>query len=402
MKSVYQVLSFDMISKIFIGFVSIFIIRYLAEDQYATYTLALSLITIVSQTISSTFRRIYIVGFENFNMKAHKRSFLGLQIVLAFVIALFLLPMLGNIPLFLITFSVIFGYILIEFLKTTYQQELKFKEYSAIEITRSTSFFLFTIILILLLKFDLKAWQVLTVQSISMIIIYIVSGFLQTDNSQVINIKEAFKIGRDIVKGSYFYLLGYTLFGTMLGNLDVLLLKLLANENELATYGSAFRYYSLMLLALGSVNSVLLPVIQKVENLKELHDIYRTHRKLITIFVPLVILGAWLSKWVIPIIDLGKYPDAVYVFQILAISALISFVFSPHTNFIMKYEDFKFLFIIIIISVIINISLNIFLITRLGAIGTAWATLITFAFSNIITYIRSRNFQQRLKINKIG
>lgn len=397
MRSIYQVFSFDMISKILMGAIGIILIRYMEASEYAIYTFALSIITIVAQTINSTFRRIYIVGYNSFQLEQHKESLLGLILIILLILIGITFPYAHYVNgVYVWIIFMVVGFILVDYGKTIYQQEHNFSKFSIVEIWRTGSFSILTLVLIFLLKGNVSAWQILLIQSFSMILVFMVAFSKKLKIRGMLKVMEALKVGGQIFKGPYKYLLGYTLFVTLLGQLDVLLLKAFSTEHEIATYGSAFRYYSLLLLALGSVNTVFLPVIQNIQNRSELDRLYKKHTKMLTVFIPVVLLGAWLSKWIIPVIDKGKYPDAVLVFQILAISAILSFIFSPHTNFVMKLEKFKFIYYVLLISVIMNILFNIVMIPRLGSLGAALTTLITFGFSNFITFLCAQKYKNDL------
>ena len=142
------------------------------------------------------------------------------------------------------------------------------------------------------------------------------------------------------------------------------------------------------------MHAVLLPTIQRVENIEELNDIIRMVNKLLLIFVPLVIGGAWASQWIIPWIDHGKYPNAILVFRILSISAILSFAFSPHVNLILRYEEFKFLLVLVCGALLVDIIVNLMLIPRLGAAGAAISNLIAFGFLNGAIFWRSLRQQK--------
>ena len=165
---------------------------------------------------------------------------------------------------------------------------------------------------------------------------------------------------------------------------------ILGDNSMLATYGSAFRYYSILSLALGSVHVVLLPMIQQASNDQELFEVFAKHKKMILMFIPAVLLAGWLAQWAIPFIDNGKYPGAVLSFRILCVSAIISFAFSPHVNLIMRFERFRFLFYLICIALALNAAINMLLIPKFGAAGVAFATLISAAAVNIPIYFQSK------------
>src|SRR5665648_379128 len=92
MKTIVQVFSFDLVSKILIGLFSIILIRYMPAVEYAKYTFAIAIIVVVSQTLASSFNRIYIVGYEHFNLKESHLSFLGCQLIGIGVLILISIP----------------------------------------------------------------------------------------------------------------------------------------------------------------------------------------------------------------------------------------------------------------------------------------------------------------------
>ncbi len=213
------------------------------------------------------------------------------------------------------------------------------------------------------------------------------------------NVWEATRLAVAIIKAEYKYLFGYYAILAFFSQLDIFMLRIMTSDIELATYGSAFRYYSLLLLALGSVKVVFLPLIQGVTNANELKSIFHMHRKMLLVFGPVVLIGAWASQWIIPWIDMGKYPNAIPVFRILAVSAIISFAFSPYSTLILRFEEFKFLFLLISVTLLLNVGLNIILIEMLGAIGAAIATGIGFGFLNCSIFLRGRSNIHRLVPN---
>ena len=62
LKSLFQIISLDMVSKLIVGIISISIIRFMSIAEFALYAVAIAAINIVSSTVSSIFNRIYIVG----------------------------------------------------------------------------------------------------------------------------------------------------------------------------------------------------------------------------------------------------------------------------------------------------------------------------------------------------
>lgn len=365
--------------------------------EYAKYTFAIAIIVVVSQTLASSFNRIYIVGYEHFNLKESLLSFLGCQLIGIGILILISIPFQSNYNgIYWLIVGLITATCLSEFSKTAYQQELRFINYSIVEIFRSAFLFILTVIIISFAGYGLKAWLVLVTQTFAMLLSFFLTMANRLELRPILRVSEAGRVALKIISGKYKYLFGYFFLLTLFSQADVFMLRTLADDNTLATYGSAFRYYNLILLSLGAVHAVLLPTIQRVENIKELNDIIRMVNKLLLVFVPLVIGGAWASKWIIPWIDHGKYPNAILVFRILSISAILSFAFSPHVNLILRFEEFKFLLLLVCISLILDITFNLISIPRLGAAGAAISNLIAFGFLNGTIFLRSLKQQKIL------
>jgi len=358
--------------------------------EYAQYTFAIAIIVVVSQTLSSGFNRIYIVGYERFNLKESLLSFLGCQLLGIVFLVLITLPFRGKYDgVYWMIAGLVTATCLSEFSKTAYQQELRFINYSIVEIFRSAFLFILTLIIISCAGYELKAWMVLAAQMFAMLLSFFLTMANRLELRPMLRVSAAGRLALKIIAGKYKYLFGYYFLLTLFSQSDIFMLRTLADDNTLATYGSAFRYYNLILLSLGAVHAVLLPTIQRVENIQELNDIIKMVNKLLLIFVPVVLGGAWASQWIIPWIDHGKYPNAILVFRILSISAILSFAFSPHVNLILRFEEFKFLLLLVCVSLFLDIIFNVILIPRLGAAGAAISNLIAFGFLNGAIFWRS-------------
>ncbi len=391
MRAVFQVFSFDLASKVLLGILGMLLIHYLPQAEYAAYTFGLALVTFCSQSVAASFNRIYIVAYQKLRLKNTEMDFLALQLLLITGLILLGTPLSFSLgSLYWIIAALAAVSCLSEFSKTFFQQDLKFLTFSLIEFSRSLLFFCCTLLLIVLEKDELTASTVLLSQMAALL-----GVSLWVTRTKLINLKSAgfpeiVRFFNALLKGEYRYLFAYFIILSVFTQTDIFMLGLLGDDNMLATYGSAFRYYSILSLALGSVHVVLLPLIQKASNDRELLALFARHRRVIIIFVPAVVIAGWFAQWLIPLIDNGKYPGAVSAFRILCVSAIISFAFSPHVNLVMRFERFRFLFVLICIALVLNVAMNILLIPQFGAAGVAFATLVSAAAVTIPIYFRSR------------
>ncbi len=396
-RSVIQVLFSDATSKAVLVIVGIAMIRFMSEVEYATYIFTFSVATLVSQAVAGSFNRIYIVGFDRLGLETSLPSLLLLQVLIVTIIFIVAFPLSDYFyDLYWLVYALVIAICFSDFSKTHAQRKLSFVRFSLIEIIRSTLTGSCLAIVIYIVRFDLKSWQVLFIHTGIMLLVFVVFS------GSMINLKDGMKIGEswrlimELSKRDYKYLFGYFLLIALFIQVDVIMLRLISNGYELATYGSAFRYYSVLALALGAVNTVFLPLIQQIQDYGDLQRLYSKHRLISVLFVPVVILAGWGAQWVIPWVDVGKYANAVTVFRILCASIIISFAFSPHVNLIMRFEKFKFLFVLIIVGLLINVILNLALIPSFGATGVAVATLLAAASVTISIYFKSLSVSAEL------
>jgi O-antigen/teichoic acid export membrane protein len=391
MKSVFQVFSFDLGSKVLLGILGILLIRYLPQAEYAAYTFAASLVAFSSQSLVASFNRIYIVAHQKLRLKDTEMGFLALQLSLIAGLVLLGSPLsftLGS--LYWIIAILAAATCLSEFSKTFFQQDLKFLTFSLIEFFRSLLFFCSTLLLIYIQQDELTAGAILILQSVALIGVSVWAIGEKFGDLRNAVFPEVARFSKEIINGEYRYLFAYFFILGIFTQADIFMLSIVGDANMLATYGSAFRYYSILSLALGSVHVVLLPMIQKAANDRDLFMLFARHKKMILIFIPAVLVAGWVAHWLIPFVDGGKYPDAVLSFRILCVSAIISFAFSPHVNLVMRFERFRFLFLLICIALALNVAINLVLIPEFGAVGVAFATLVSAAAVTMPIYFQSK------------
>jgi O-antigen/teichoic acid export membrane protein len=210
---------------------------------------------------------------------------------------------------------------------------------------------------------------------------------------ELFHVRRALSLLRELGFKEYRYLTGYFILVAVLSNLVVFLLGWLCGQHEVAVFGSAFRYYNLLSLALVAVHVVLLPAIQQASDPMLVEQILAQHKRIVPLFACVVLLSASLAGWLIPLIDRGQYPEAIGVFQILAASALISFIFSPHINILLNARDFRFIFYVMLAGVMTSAAAISLLIVDFGTQGAAWGFLLSFGLVNFVVYRRALAFR---------
>lgn len=389
LRAVFQVLSLDLVSKVLVGISGILLIRYMPEAEYARYTLGISFAILVIGSLWAAFNRIYIIGADRLQV-ADEFHFLGFQFITLGVVALLFLPLRPYMDgLYAILLLVSAAACVSEFSKSLAQREMNFGRFSAIEIARSLVQVGGVLVLLFLMPGQPRAWQVFLVQALALGVVAAVALRRKPVLPGVLQVGSALRLGRRMIARGYMPLFGCVCVATLLSQIDVFMLKGLSNDHQVATYGSAFRYYNLLSLALAAVHVVLLPTIQQARSPDEEDAAMSQQLRLAVAFTVPVVLSAWAAQWLIPLVDAGRYPGAVAVYQVLALSAVASFALGPHVNFLFKLEDFNFLFGLNAAAAGARVVLDMMTIPRWGALGAAIVTLVVYGCVNGLIFWRA-------------
>ncbi len=184
--------------------------------------------------------------------------------------------------------------------------------------------------------------------------------------------------------------LGYIVLQSLIAQLDILILTRVSAADQLAAYGSSLRYYGVLVLALTSVQTVMFPRMREALGNLALGEVFRHYNRLIVLFVIAAIVCAIASQWVIPLIDGGRYPSAIPAFQVLCVSAILSFSFGIYAILALNLRLWRLLFWASAVTALLCITSNWLLAARWGAVGAALATLLTHAFFNLCMLLATR------------
>jgi O-antigen/teichoic acid export membrane protein len=394
LNNIAKVFSYSLVSNAFGALATFAIIRVMSPDQYASYTMVLAIVSVLTSVVVSAFNRIFIVGYGRFNIGNEIGSFFTAQLALLITVGLITWPFVrGETALYGLILFLSLSICAVEFLRTDYQRLLIFSRFSQVWLGKSALYLLMIFGIVAVVGPNIKAWHAILAQSLASLAV----GFpIILQRKMLIgchHLKLALKIAVSIFSGEYRYLFGYLFFLAFFSQFGVFMLKLLSDEHNLATYGAAFRYYGFLIIGLNSVKAVYLPSIQNALSTREMNRIFHNHRYVVLISVPVFLFGCFISEWIIPWIDKGKYPDAVTVFQVLSLSAIVSLAFSPHVTVLMKAEQFLLLLVLIISGLFVYGISSYLLIGTSGALGAAWATLMAAGFVNVGFFIYSRRIR---------
>lgn len=396
-KNIAQVFFLDLFSKVIFGVMSLALVRFMAPDQFGAYTLALSTTLVINQLLLSGFGYIYILDSRDEQMKKNLNSFLALQVLLLLLTSALFSPFFQlSLNLFAATVALSLGLCLVEFTRKVYQARLKFLPSSLLEAGRSILFASVIGVLLFIRGDHVSAGEIIWTQAVAAFAIVAVPLLKSLRTSFRPHWQTVLAMAKTAFLGKKRLLLVYTGIIAVLTQTEIFMLRSISSTEELATYGASFRYYAILSLALNSTNLVLLPTVQLIRTREQYAKLIRSHIRMVFIFVPLVVLAAGASPWLIPLLDKGKYPESILTFQILAASSIFSFLFCPFVNFLFRLEEFKYLAVAGLLAWVLDLGLDFSLIPRFGSSGAAVAAFCGLLFLNFGSYLRMRQVGSRL------
>lgn len=196
-------------------------------------------------------------------------------------------------------------------------------------------------------------------------------------------------IDRIIAKESLSYslpLLPHTLANWSNSTIDKLLINGIRTEEDAGLYNLGNQYASVATVLTISVNNAYLPwFFEQVNNLKDNLQKIRKMSEILTWVVSfLCICMSLLSNEVLNIMTSNPaYDDVWKVVPFIMCGIIFGFIYFFYVN-ILFLKDTKQVFIITVISVIINVILNFWLIPILGYVGCGIAFLGTFFTKSVL------------------
>jgi len=390
-RTLFRVFSLDVLAKLVLSVSNIAVIRFMPQIEFAYFSYANSLRGLITGTASGSFNRLFIVGYKSLDIERSPLSNGLLQLVVLSGLSTVVLS-LADLPLLvkLVTGSFVLAATAYEFLRTYAQRDLRFHAFANFELARALISIVLLGAVLVVVGHALTALQVPAAPALApLAVALLMVGRIVHREHYGRPLDMVGQVTR-IWRSPYRFLFLYDVMLAVCSQVDVLSLKRMGSDSALATYGAALRYYGILLLALTAVHAVLLPTIQQARTQREIRAIFRSNRRLLSIAIPVILIGAWLAEWIIPTIDGGKYPDAVGVFRVLALSSIISLSFSPHANVVMRFERFRQLVLLALIAIAMNVTLNVLLTPRFGPLGTAWSYLASYCSLNLGIFILAR------------
>jgi O-antigen/teichoic acid export membrane protein len=185
-----------------------------------------------------------------------------------------------------------------------------------------------------------------------------------------------------------------TLISTIMANTDIYLLSIWRNASDIGLYASAQRIQQFIFIIPVMIATAVFPLLSRLANTDTARFtaiFERIATLIMTLALPIAIGGVLLAQQLVALIFGNAFSGAVPILQLLLITLIASFPLILFSNSIFAYNKQRNIATAYFSGVIANIILNIVLIPRFGAVGSAVATLISTTIVTCFIWIRLRS-----------
>ena len=390
---------FDLIGKIIMGVETIFIIRILSEIDYAYYVNGTAIASIIFSIIGTGISIPFVAYSSEQIARGNKNVFSLYFICSIFMFCLSCLLMLFapffssiyNVPIALCILSILYGAFqsLVKMNQSYFQACEKYKKSGIVLNIKNIIILCITISIYFAIR-EVDSTILISLAGIGTAFAFLI-GFiwiLRIKAETKIDFVGCVSIFKKMAKESA-WLIIYLILQSLFSSLLLVIINIKGSSTDVSNYGVAMKYYNILMLFLASIQTVLRvktskPIFLESASYRKKY-IIKWIKKTVLIAVPVAIVGIFFAPIVIPILNGGKYENAIIIFQILMIALALGYIFSACTVLMMGIKKYKMLVFLAIMSLA---SGSLFCFAMYDYIGV-FAAAIGFIISNVILNISS-------------
>ena len=373
MKPILRIAAGDLVSKALLVAINLYLIRFLAIDQYSHFTVLLNSVFLGYQLACGPLERLYIAEHERY--RSHLTS---LRLILSGFSSLICILWLWQKIIWTDVILIFVGIFLLsayQVLRIRLQQSLEFTLFSLSEILKNV---LWLALLTLFLSDSPFA------PGISSIIFLLVGTFAAMSLVKVTAYRRLTPLDRQVTDAKILhvlwntrYVIAYSLIGSLVPYLPVMVATTSGSDEITATYGAAMRYLAILGMAVFAFNTVLLPQMAALRGGVKERSALMLRLKHFAPWVVLLFGIAVLVTWfLIPYVDHGKYPLLRSIFLILSITPALSLVGAPYINALLLDGQARIVLLCFITGLIVYVIGYLFLSTSENSLAPAWSSLL--------------------------
>jgi len=183
-------------------------------------------------------------------------------------------------------------------------------------------------------------------------------------------------------------------------DIDQIMLKFMLSPAAVGVYSVAVKLSEIWYFIPNILCASLFPAIVNAKKTSRqsyysrLSKLYRLMLSLaVLVAVPLFFLGHWVISWLF-----GRaYLGAVVPLQIYIWSGIPIFFMAALVQYLIAENQTKLYFLATVSGAVVNIGLNLILIPRLGIVGSAWATLVSYCMP-VLILLFSKQIREQLSL----
>ena len=192
-------------------------------------------------------------------------------------------------------------------------------------------------------------------------------------------------------------------FASIQTRADSLIINKLLGPTQLALYSAAHKFYDVPLLMVANYNFSSIPTLKKLfqtDPQNYWHKIKSDLKLLITLSL-VIVLATWvLGKWVIEFFFSQKYQDSIVILNVIIINLPLVLITSVFLNALYAQNKQNKVVLVFALVAAINVIVNFVLVPKLGIIGAAVATVISYLsllifFGSCLFYIYKHENHKR-------
>lgn len=174
--------------------------------------------------------------------------------------------------------------------------------------------------------------------------------------------------------------------------LDLFVVAVLLNDVAVAAYGAALRYVSIVMGPVPAMVSVLRVRTAQSDMIDsdeaQIEMMKRWAKQTGPPAAVILGLAAIVAIWAIPLLDGGRYPDSIPIFQVLLVTAFAQFVTLPNSSLLIAQERYTSLAWVNTAAVCLNVLVATLAAELFGVVGIAAAgALVAIAQVSTVTYL---------------
>lgn len=173
----------------------------------------------------------------------------------------------------------------------------------------------------------------------------------------------------------------------VLGQSDRIMIEKMAGTSAVAIYSIAYNIGMVMNIFVTSINASFVPwTFDSIKN-ERFRDISKISNGLVLLIGILSLIPIMFAPEAVRILGTEEYLDAVWVIPPVAISSLLTFIYSLFGNIEFYYERSKFVMTATVTAALANIGLNYVCIKIFGYIAASITTFVCYGLMVVMHYL---------------